>query len=161
MKINQLRPECVEFIPDHIDEGVLYISERYHTAVHKCCCGCGQEVVTPLSPAEWSVKCCAGQVSLWPSIGNWSYPCRSHYVIRNSRVQKAKAMTEQEIQWVKENDRTDRIEQIRRTNYAKEVGAPFFKPNARITSTHEWQPRIGWLQRLIRWWKSFFNRDSL
>jgi hypothetical protein len=28
--------------------GVIYISERYATAVHLCCCGCGYEVVTPL-----------------------------------------------------------------------------------------------------------------
>ena len=48
MKIKQIRPESVEFIPEHIEEGVLYISELYRTAVHKCCCGCGQEVVTPL-----------------------------------------------------------------------------------------------------------------
>ena len=42
--------EFVEFIPEDIKEQTLYISIAYCTAVHKCCCGCGREVVTPLSP---------------------------------------------------------------------------------------------------------------
>ena len=155
MKIKQIRPEYVEYIPEHIEEGVLYISKRYRTAVHKCCCGCGQEVVTPLSPAEWSVWCKCGRVSMWPSIGNWSYPCRSHYVIRDSRVLEAKGMSERQIQWVKANDRADKTAQIRRTNLAKEKAAIVNKSNANITLTSEWQP-MSWLQHLIRWWKSLW-----
>lgn len=154
MKIKQIRPEFVEYIPERIDEGVLYISERYRTAVHKCCCGCGQEVVTPLSPAEWSVKCNGGRVSMWPSIGNWSYPCRSHYVIRDGSVLEAKAMTERQIQRVKANDRADKTDQIRRSNHAKEVASLDEKPNAKIASTHERKPSMSWLQHVIRWWKS-------
>ncbi|MHB1240662.1 MAG: DUF6527 family protein [Gammaproteobacteria bacterium] len=154
MKIKQIRPKYVEFIPERIEEGVLYISERYRTAVHKCCCGCGQEVVTPLSPSEWSVNLNGGRVSLRPSIGNWSYPCRSHYVIRDSRVVEAKAMTERQIQWVKANDRADKTAQILRTNHAKEASAPAPKPNPKITPTRELQQNMNWLQHLIRWWKS-------
>lgn len=154
MKIKQMRPETVEFIPERIEEGVLYISERYRTAVHKCCCGCGQEVVTPLSPAEWSVKRNGSRVSLWPSIGNWSYSCRSHYVIRDSRVLEANAMTERQIQRVKTNDRADKATQIRRTNHAKEAAALVPKTNAQITLTHERQPNMNRIQDLIRWWKS-------
>ncbi len=156
MKIKQIRPKYLEFIPEHLEEGFLYISERYRTAVHKCCCGCGQEVVTPLSPAEWSVKGIGGRVSLWPSIGNWSYPCRSHYMIRDGRVLEAKAMTEREIQWVKANDRADKIAQIRRTNHAKEAAALVAKPSAKIALTPEWQPSMSWLQHVIRWWKSLW-----
>lgn len=154
MKIKQIRPEFVEFIPERLEEGVLYISDRYSTAVHKCCCGCGQEVVTPLSPAEWSVKCNQGRVSLWPSIGNWSYSCRSHYVMRDSRVLEAKAMTERQIQWVKANDRADKSAHIFRTNHAKEVAGLVPKQNAKITPTHKWEPIMNFLKRLIRWWKS-------
>jgi hypothetical protein len=154
MKIKQIRPEFVEYIPERLEEGVLYISEQYRTAVHKCCCGCGREVVTPLSPAEWSVKHNGGRVSLWPSIGNWSYPCRSHYVIRGSRVLEAKTMTEQQIQRVKANDRADKTAQICRTNYAKEVAALVPTPNRQIAPIHERQASMNWLQNLIRWWKS-------
>jgi hypothetical protein len=32
-----------------------------------------------------------------PSIGNWSHPCRSHYVIRNGRVIQAEDMSLAEI----------------------------------------------------------------
>ncbi len=158
MKIKQIRPKYVEFIPERLEEGVLYISELYHTAVHKCCCGCGHEVVTPLSPAEWSVKCNNGRVSLWPSIGNWSYPCRSHYVIRDNCVLKAKTMTERQIQRVKANDRIDMTAQIRRTNHAKEVAelAQNTKPNIQNTPTADLCPKMRWLQHLICWWKSLF-----
>lgn len=152
MKIKQIRPENVEFVPEHVEEGVLYISERYRTAVHKCCCGCGQEVVTPLSPAEWSVKRNGGRVSLWPSIGNWSYPCRSHYVIRDNRVLEAKAMTERQIQRVKANDRADRAAQIRSTNHSKEAAAS--EQNAKMEPAHDRQPSMNWLQHLTRWWRS-------
>ena len=153
MKIKQIRPQHVEFIPERLEEGVLYISERYRTAVHKCCCGCGEEVVTPLSPAEWSVRHNGSRVSLWPSIGNWSYRCRSHYVIRDSRVLEAKAMTDRQIQQVKATDRADKTAQIRRTNHTKEAAA---QPNAPITPTQESQPSMNWLQHLTCWWKSLY-----
>nr|WP_315491516.1 DUF6527 family protein [uncultured Rhodoferax sp.] len=77
----------VEFIPDALQEGVLYISLEYANAVHRCFCGCGREVVTPISPTDWSISVVGGNVSLAPSIGNWSFPCRSHYWIRKNRVQ--------------------------------------------------------------------------
>ncbi|HEX7962665.1 MAG TPA: DUF6527 family protein [Terriglobales bacterium] len=48
-----LEHQFVEFIPEVLDGGVPYISVKYATAVHKCCCGCSREVVTPLSPTFW------------------------------------------------------------------------------------------------------------
>lgn len=153
MKIKQIKPKFVEFIPKHTEEGILYISQKYRTAVHKCCCGCGHEVVTPLSPAEWSVKLNGGRISLWPSIGNWSFPCRSHYVIRDGNVLEAKMMTEQQIQRVKANDRADRTAQIRRTNQAKEAAALIQKTRAESTPSTVSQLGMNWLQALIRWWR--------
>jgi len=81
-----LTQEFVEFIPVVIEEGKLYVSIEYATAVHKCCCGCGKEVVTPLSPTDWKLIFDGKTVSLDPSIGNWSFPCRSHYWVRNNRT---------------------------------------------------------------------------
>lgn len=86
MRIKKVESREVELIPEKLDEGVLYVSRRYATAVHKCCCGCGQEVVTPLSSRDWSVMPGNGGVRLSPSIGNWSYPCRSHYWIWDGRA---------------------------------------------------------------------------
>ena len=81
-----LRVEFVEFIPENIEEGCIYISIEYATAVHKCCCGCGSEVVTPLSPSDWSLLFDGESISLHPSIGNWNFKCCSHYFIRYNNV---------------------------------------------------------------------------
>jgi hypothetical protein len=104
---SHLRPEFVEFIPDRLEPGVLYVSRRYATASHLCCCGCEREVVTPLNPAKWRITERAGTVSLAPSVGNWSFPCRSHYWINANRVQWATAMAPEVIQAVQARDRRD------------------------------------------------------
>lgn len=92
-----LRHEFVEFIPEQLAERTLYVSIRYATAAHKCCCGCGKEVVTPLSPTDWELIFDGKSVSLYPSIGNWGFACRSHYWIRNNRVHWALPMSPTEI----------------------------------------------------------------
>jgi hypothetical protein len=86
MRIASFRPILVEAVPDRLDEGVLYISLKYKTALHKCACGCGNEVVTPLGPTDWTLFEQRGRISLWPSVGSWNLPCRSHYWIRHDVV---------------------------------------------------------------------------
>ncbi len=76
----------VETIPRALEPGVLYVSMGYRTAVHRCCCGCGNPVVTPISPEDWSLTFDGEIVSLRPSIGNWGFPCSSHYWITSGRV---------------------------------------------------------------------------
>jgi hypothetical protein len=98
MRHDHLRPSFVEFIPEQLEDGVIYISQRYGTATHRCCCGCGTEVVTPLNPAAWSLEIANEAVTLRPSIGNWSLPCRSHYLVRQGRVVWARAMSRDEIE---------------------------------------------------------------
>lgn len=61
----------VSVIPDKLDEGILYVSIQYNTALHKCACGCGEEVVTPITPSDWKITYNGESVSLYPSIGNW------------------------------------------------------------------------------------------
>ena len=89
--------EFVEFIPDELKERTLYISLTHCTAVHKCCCGCGREVVTPLSPTAWQLTFDGKTVSLYPSIGSWSLPCQSHYFITNNKVIWAPKWTKKQI----------------------------------------------------------------
>lgn len=108
MKIEHITPVFVEFIPDNLDEGRLYISETYQTAIHKCCCGCGEEVVTPLSPVDWQFKKGIHGVSLQPSIGNWNYKCQSHYIISNNTVIWASKFTPQEILSIQRRDKHDK-----------------------------------------------------
>jgi len=86
MRIATFRPALVDAVPDRLDEGVLYISLKYKTVLHKCACGCGNEVVTPLGPTDWTLSEVSGRISLWPSVGSWNLPCRSHYWIRHNAV---------------------------------------------------------------------------
>lgn len=92
-----LAHEFVEFIPDELKERKLYISWTYSTAVHKCFCGCGREIVTPLSPTGWELTFDGETISLYPSIGSWSLPCQSHYFITKSRIIWARKWTEKQI----------------------------------------------------------------
>jgi hypothetical protein len=73
-------------IPDTLESDTLYISIPYNSILHKCACGCGEEVSTPLSPSDWELSYNGESVTLNPSIGNWSYKCRSHYWIRENQV---------------------------------------------------------------------------
>ena len=105
--MNCIRPKFVDFVPAVLSPGVLYISERFHTASHLCACGCGQKVVTPLSPAKWKLYLQGDTVTLDPSIGNWDYACRSHYFIRLNRVIWASTFSEDSIARVRARDQQD------------------------------------------------------
>jgi hypothetical protein len=94
---SRLEPRFVKHIPDSLDDGVLYISMEYATAAHRCCCGCGEEVVTPFSPRDWKLTFDGETISLWPSIGSWTLPCRSHYVIDHSAVISGSTWNERRI----------------------------------------------------------------
>ncbi len=74
MKRTSLTHQFVECIPSELADGVLYISITCSTAVHKCVCGCGNKVVTPITPADWQLSYNGDTVSLTPSIGNWGFP---------------------------------------------------------------------------------------
>jgi hypothetical protein len=89
--------EFVEYIPEKLKERTLYISKTYGTAMHKCCCGCGREVVTPLSPTGWKLTFDGKSVSLYPSIGSWSLPCQSHYFITKNKVVWASQWSKKQI----------------------------------------------------------------
>lgn len=108
-KVSSIVPEFIETFPTQLKPGVLYVSATYSTAAHLCCCGCREEVITPLSRAQW-VLTFDGNVSLRPSIGNWALPCRSHYVIDRGDVRWAWALSETEIRINREDDRRVLVE---------------------------------------------------
>ena len=89
-RINSLRHEFVSYIPEALDDGVLYVSMPFATVMHRCCCGCGNEVVTPLDPTDWQMTFDGKSVSLSPSIGNWSLSCQCHYWIHRNQVRWAR-----------------------------------------------------------------------
>jgi hypothetical protein len=83
----RLAHKFVKSAPEILDEGVLYISMDYGTALHKCC---------------WQLLFDGKTISLYPSIGNWSFKCRSHYWIWNSEVEWAASWGQREIDAAKD-----------------------------------------------------------
>lgn len=100
----------VKNIPEHIENGVIYISMDYSMAIHKCCCGCGNEVVTPFSPTDWKLIFDGETISLNPSIGNWNFPCKSHYMITNNIVEWMSKLSKKQIEHGRKKD--NRIKNI-------------------------------------------------
>ena len=109
-----LQHKFVENIPDDLEAGYLYVSVEYATAVHLCCCGCGTEVVTPLTPTDWRLIFDGETVSLSPSIGNWNFPCSSHYWIRNNQVHWAQVMSAEKIAEGRKKDRERKDQYFKR-----------------------------------------------
>lgn len=121
----RFRHEFVDHIPDQLDEGVLYVSMRFGTIVHRCACGCGQEVVTPLGPAEWRLSYDGKSISLAPSIGNWGFHCRSHYWIKDSNVRWARGFSDDEVALVRQK--------------AKKQRKGYYQPRGRVVARKEKQ----------------------
>ena len=103
--IDSLSHEFVSTIPRELKTGHLYISLRFNTAIHLCCCGCGMKVVTPISPTDWSLSYNGESVSLTPSIGNWSFECKSHYWLRGGKIIWAPQLSDSEIRRGREADK--------------------------------------------------------
>ncbi|MEY9862932.1 hypothetical protein ABH935_008580 [Catenulispora sp. GAS73] len=97
MKTITISHAFVESIPKPMQPRMVYISIRFAMVGHLCCCGCGEEVMTPLNPVRWRLEYDGRSVSLRPSIGNWSLPCRSHYWIINNSIQWAEDWSEAKI----------------------------------------------------------------
>ena len=100
-----MRHEFVEHVPERVEDDVIYVSVKFGTVVHNCACGCGSEVVTPLSPDDWRLTFDGETVSLYPSIGNWSFRCRSHYWIVRNAVRWAEQWSDDEVTRARELDR--------------------------------------------------------
>ncbi len=104
----KFKHEFVEFMPDVIKEGVVYISLEYKSIIHKCACGCGKEVNTPLHPTGWKLLYDGKSISLTPSIGNWSFDCKSHYWITNSKIEWSSKWSDEEIDMVRKIEDSER-----------------------------------------------------
>lgn len=137
MKCDRIAHELVDFIPEVLSDCTLYVSEKYGTAIHKCVCGCGEEVVTPLGPTDWSVALNQRGVTLYPSIGNWSFACQSHYFIRDGEIVWALQMTPGQIARVRARDRA-----------AKEA---YFASSADAEISSDRPVRTGLLDGLFQW----------
>jgi hypothetical protein len=127
VKRQAITHQFVEFIPDELEEGIIYITTEYATAVHRCCCGCGSEVVTNFSPTDWKLVFDGETISLDPSVGNWSFPCQSHYWIRRNRVAWAGQMSRAQIKAGRTRDRSLKdayFDEVSTTPEAEAVSRP-------------------------------------
>jgi hypothetical protein len=100
-----LEHRFVRNVPRELDPGVLYISMDYATAVHSCCCGCGDRVVTPFTSTDWRITFDGESISLHPSVGNWNQKCRSHYVIQRNRVLEGGPWAESQVEAERRRDK--------------------------------------------------------
>lgn len=139
-KISKLEPQFVTAIPEKVGEGIIYASLEYATVSHLCCCGCGREVVTPLTPTDWKLTYDGQNISMHPSIGNWSFPCQSHYWIRDGQVQWAEQWTAEQIQAGREYDRHAKTRQYGIRSDEKERAATDSRSQ-------------GLWARIKRWWQ--------
>ena len=62
-------------------------------------------MVTPLSPTDWSLTYNGESISLSPSIGNWSFECRSHYWIEKGTCRWAGPWSKEQIEAGRTHDR--------------------------------------------------------
>ena len=149
--LSAVRHEFVEHIPEQLADGVLYISVRFGTAVHRCACGCGEEVVTPLGPAEWQLTYDGRTVSLDPSIGNWGFACRSHYWIEKGQVRQAADFSTQEVELVRSEVRSRREAYYVDGRAEPVAGRPTKEDESgdfRLDSARRWRSTWTWLRSL-------------
>jgi hypothetical protein len=143
-RIERLEPEFVDHIPAKLKPGIVYISIPFGTAMHLCCCGCGNEVVTPIQPARWNFTYDGDTISLQPSIGNWALTCQSHYVIRRGDVRWARQWTAEEIAAGRQRDRDAINQYFGRSSRAQATRRPSVATDASIPQ----RPGV-----LRRWWR--------
>lgn len=137
--IGRFEHEFVEFIPPVLEEGKLYVSIPYATAVHLCASGCGQKVVTPLSPTDWRLVYDGVDVSIAPSIGNWNFDCQSHYWIRDGNVVWDQQWSRKMIKMNRKHDRAAK-------------GA-YYERAPIDDARHERKTPVSWIRRSLNWFR--------
>jgi Family of unknown function (DUF6527) len=130
--VNRITLEHVQYLPRARAPGILYVSEEFAVAGHLCACGCGNKVITPLGPAEWTFTERNGRPTLDPSVGNWQLPCRSHYVIAEGQIHWGDQWSDAQVASGR------RAEQLRREAYY-----------ASRTRHKFWQGLWSWARKLL------------
>lgn len=145
MKLQRIQHKFIEFVPEKLEPGTIYVSLEYNTANHLCACGCGSEVVTILGPADSSITYNGRSISISTSIGNSNFPCKSHYWIEESRVLWESRMTPQLTAISRARDKAGKVREYR---------AP-----ADVTVTRVPEATVVQLppvkQKQKSWWRSF------
>lgn len=154
----RFRHEVVGSIPEVLKPNTLYVTTDADVAGHLCACGCGREVITPLSPTDWSVSFDRQGATLYPSIGNWAFPCRSHYFISNGGVVWARNMSDKAIAQGRRRDkaRKQRYYEFQATTQSAPASKAAEKLPALPASTMTDIIKSGG-EELLAWWRRLLN----
>ena len=148
MRHRTLEHRFVRNAPRELEPGVLYISIEYATAVHSCCCGCGERVVTPFTPTDWRMTFDGESVTLNPSVGNWNQDCRSHYVIERSRVIECGRWSDARVEAERRRDKRAKAAYFGHAPASARLDAP---PTASVDDTEQasglWSRFRAWLSK--------------
>jgi len=146
--VKTVRHEFVEYMPEKLEEGVVYISVAYGTVAHSCCCGCGMEASTPLSPTDWKLTYDGESISLHPSIGNWHFPCKSHYWITNNKIRWAGQWNDEEIKEGQQQDRYEKALYYKRKGSTSSKGERELIEESHVPANGFWGKLKKWLANL-------------
>ncbi|WP_213604861.1 DUF6527 family protein [Pseudoxanthomonas japonensis] len=154
IRFHSLEPRFVVAVPQALEPGVLYVSMEYGTVVHSCCCGCGAEVVTPLTPTDWHLSYDGEAISLRPSVGNWNLPCRSHYVISRNQVIESGSWSQERVEAEQRRDRRAKAAyyQSMNTGGAESSQGQIAASPPRVAAPDQ----QSWLRRLWRDWSKLW-----
>ena len=137
-RLESVTPKFVEFVPaegEDLVPGILYISMKYNTVVHRCPCGCGGLSEFMLDPIRFRIEYDGRSVTFNPSIGNSNLQCRGHYWIIENQIRWCAPMEDWETK------------QAERREFARAL-------EERGTDETRWKKRIGNLWTSVRkWWK--------
>lgn len=75
-----------------LEDGVFYAVDNSPYVEYNCPCGCGRVVVLPTKKNPdgyegWDYREKNGRVTLSPSILSSGFACKSHYFIRDNKIQ--------------------------------------------------------------------------
>ena len=75
-----------------LEDGVLYVVDNSPYVEYNCPCGCGSVVALPTQKHQtgysgWGFSEKDGKVTLSPSIYSTGFSCKSHYFVRNNRIE--------------------------------------------------------------------------
>ena len=137
-RLKTITPKFVEFIPTEGKDmilGIVYISMKHGMVVYRCPCGCGGLSEFMLDPIRFRMEYDGSNVTFHPSIGISYLECRSHYWIRDNRIEWCAPMADWESQEAQRRELARALE-VRRAgelNGSKGIG------------------RL--LEGLVKWWK--------
>lgn len=155
IKHKSLEHVFVDSFPTKLEPGKLYVSMEYGSVAHSCCCGCGEEIVTPLTPTDWHITYDGETITLNPSVGNWTLPCRSHYVIRKGKAIAAPSWSEEQVAAERRRDSKAKAAYFGTDTVAPSSLPPFTRSDISYKSKMTVQPSAGWWIRLRLWWNGF------